>query len=97
MANKFEDLSAEQQREIKKLGRNFVIKMLLNGVNFGGLIFLSNLVLILTHKLFLDSIPALFLLCVSVDILLLHGMQSKAKRLSDTFKEQVQKIVKTKE
>lgn len=90
----FEDLSKEQQKALKVAGRNFVIGMFLNGINFGALFFVSNLLLLMMDYAFFQSKVLLFLLCVSVDIYLLNLMVSINKEKAKKFKDTVKQIIK---
>lgn len=92
-SKKFEDLTKQQQKDIKIAGRKFVVSMFLNGVNFGGLIFFSNLVLIMANLAFFNSTPLLFVASVVVDIYLLNLMMKSNRETAEKFKEKVKNIV----
>lgn len=90
---KFEDLTKDQQISLKTAGRKFVTKMFFNGVNFGGLIFMSNLILVLVNEIYFKSTGLLITVCVVVDIVLLNMMSSANKQAASSFKEQARKII----
>lgn len=90
----FEDLSKEQQKALKVAGRNFVIGMFLNGINFGALLVVSNLLLAMINYTFFKSTVLLFFSCVIVDIYLLNLMSSANKEKAQKFKEKIKQIVK---
>lgn len=95
--NKFDNLNPAQKRALKIEGRKFVMKMLLNGMNFGGLIFMFNLAVVLA-ALASNSYSgfAVFFVCVIADIILLKMMGKISKEIAQKFKENVNKITEAK-
>lgn len=93
---KFKDLTKEQQLALKSAGAKFLLKMFFNGVNYGGLIFASNLILVLIHLTYTTSSLSLIGLCAVVDIVLLNMLFSANKTTSLSFQEQAKKILDTK-
>lgn len=93
MGKKFEDLTRGQQAALRVEGRRLVTRMFFNGVNFGGLIFVSNLLLILANLVFFSSNIFLYASCIVADILLLNMMLSSIDRSAKSFKEKVDKIL----
>lgn len=90
---KFEELTKEQQTGLKVAGRKMVLSMFLNGVNFGALIVIANLVLMLADATFFQSKPLLLILCMVTDFTLLRMMMSAIKEATDSFKEKVKNIL----
>lgn len=76
---KFEDLTPEQQKTVKKAFKKYLLSGLLTGANYGGLLFFSNLVIIMANMAFMKSTPLMFILCVVADIYILK-MMGKANR-----------------
>jgi hypothetical protein len=93
---KFEELTKEQQDQIKKAGKKFIIKGLLTGMNYGGLIFFSNLVLVLANAAFFQSQIILIVLCVAVDITLLRMMGTTSGENAEEFRSTVKKVLEDK-
>lgn len=91
MSNKkFKDLPVAQQKILKAEGRRLVLRLLFNGINFGGLIALSNIALILLLNIAnVNSTSLLFVAAVTIDIILLRMMSSSNKEATDRFKEKV--------
>jgi hypothetical protein len=88
---KFEDLSKENQEIVKKAGKKLLFSSLLTGANYGGLMFMSNLILVMINHIYFESQILLLIACVLVDIKLL-GMMGKsnaenAKAFADTVKK----------
>jgi hypothetical protein len=92
-SKKFEDLSKDQQKALRLAGRKFVTGMFLNGVNFGGLMFFSNLILILANMTFFNSTALLIVSSIVVNITLLHMMGQVNKQKAAEFKVKVKEIV----
>jgi hypothetical protein len=90
---KFEDLKPEQQKAIKAAGRKLMTGMFLSGINFGGLLFFSNLVLIMAHVAIFHSTFLLFVLSVAVDIYLLRMMGQTNREKAEEFRTTVKKIL----
>lgn len=93
MNKKFEDLTPEQQVSIKAAGKKMMIKVFFNGVNFAGLVFITNLILFMINLAYLDSSVTLLVATVSVDILLLNMLSRHNREVTDSFKETVKKII----
>lgn len=93
---KFEELTKEQQDQIKKAGKKLVIKGLLTGMNYGGLIFFSNLVLVLANAAFFQSQMFLIVACVAVDITLLRMMGTASGENAEEFRSTVKKVLENK-
>lgn len=93
MSKKFEDLSPEQQITLKKAGRKMVICGLMIGVNFGAMIFVSNLILVMANQLFFQSDLVLISSCVVADVILLNMMRISARHNAEEFKTTVNQIL----
>lgn len=93
---KFEDLKPEQQKALKFEGTKFVTKLFFNGVNFGGLIFLSNLILIFANLAFFHNTALLIVSSIVVDIALLRMMSKSNRVIAKSFSETAKKIIDAK-
>lgn len=91
---KFEDLNKEQQDTIKKAGKKFILDGLFTGMNYGGLLGLSNLCLILANGAFFHSDFLMILACVVVDFKLLRMMGRANRENSETFRKTVEAALK---
>jgi hypothetical protein len=89
---KFEELTKEQKDQIKKAGKKFIVKGILTGINSGGLIFFSNIVLILANDAFFQSQVFLIIACVTVDITLLNMMRTTNRQNTEEFRSTVKQI-----
>ncbi|NJO48198.1 MAG: hypothetical protein HC840_00620 [Leptolyngbyaceae cyanobacterium RM2_2_4] len=90
---KFEDLTKEQQAALKKAGRKFVIQMSLNGANYGGLLFMSNLILAFINMAYFNSQGFVLTGAVVLAIIFLRMMGSANKEAAQTFKDTVKKAL----
>ena len=90
---KFEDLSKEDQATIKKAGAKLIRSSLLTGVNYGGLIFMSNLILMMFNTIYVQSEMLLFIACVLVDIKLFRMMGKANAENGKEFAETVKKVL----
>lgn len=88
----FKDLPPEKQKALKLAGGKMVLNMFFNGLNFGGLLVLSNFILVLAHS-FHQSTVLLFTLCVITNFLFIKMMMNANKEAADSFKTQANKIL----
>lgn len=93
---KFEDLTKEQQTALKSAGRKFVFKMFLNGVNYGGLLFMSNLILSLLNLSFFNSQGFLWTGAIVLAIVFLRMMGTANREAAQEFKERATEILEQK-
>lgn len=93
---KFEDLSKEQQAALKLEGTKFVTKLFFNGVNHGGLIFLTNLIMIFANLTFFHSTPLLLTAVIVTDVILLRMMSRRTLEIGKSFQETAKKIINAK-
>lgn len=76
----FDNLSEEKKIALDKLGKRFIVKSVLTGINYGGLFLISNLAIIFGFEAFeLNSKLTMLLSCVVVDIILFNMMKSQIK------------------
>lgn len=90
---KFEDLSKEDQQKVKSAGKKLFFKGLLTGANYGGLLFFSNLVIVMANEAFLKSTPLMFILCVAVDITLLRMMGTANRENAAEFANSIKEVL----
>lgn len=92
----FEQLPKYKQAALRKAGRSMMAGMFFNGINFGGLVFISNLVLILASALFFDYSSSVYIFCAIGDIILLKMMFSRNQQIAENFKTKVKNILEAK-
>lgn len=90
---KFEELSKEHQSEIKKAGKKLFVSGLLTGANYGGLLFMSNLIIVFANGAFLNSKFLELAACVIVDIYLLKQMGKANRANASEFATSVKKVL----
>lgn len=90
---KFQDLTKEQQATVKKAFKKYVIGGFLTGVNYGGLLCFSNLIIIMANLAFFNSTPLMFILCVVADIYILKMMGKATRANNQAFAETVKKVL----
>jgi len=90
---KFEELSKEDQADVKKAGKKLFVSGLLTGANYGGLIFMSNLVLMMLNGAYFNSQILLFIACVLVDMKLLSMMGKANAENVKQFADSVKKVL----
>lgn len=93
---KFEDLTKKQQDTIKEAGKKFIIGNLLTGANYGGLLFVANLCLVLANGAFFNSTFLLIAAVVVVDIKLISMMRSTNRENAKLFSATVKQVLEEK-
>lgn len=93
---KFKDLAKNKQVALNTVGVKFIVRMFFNGVNAGGLIFMSNLIFVLVNEMYFKSTPMLLVSCVIADIYFLNMMLKSNKETTQKFKDTVKQILDAK-
>lgn len=89
----YKDLTEEQKREVQKAGRAFLLKNLLTGVNFGGLMLVSNVIISLGYKTFAPGSQGTAMFCgILVTIVLFRMMSNTTRENALALADKIKKI-----
>lgn len=92
-----QDITPEQKKQFKKAFAKFIAKGLLNGINFGALLVVSNVVAMLGLQIYAADATLLHLtVLVIIDVALFNMFRKTNVANAEAFKEQVKKIKEAK-
>ena len=94
---KMSDLTPEQQKQIKKISKRFLISSVLRGVSGFVTIFLLNIVISMANALFFQSKGFGLVASVAAAVYVLLDLSSKNVASADKMREDVKKVVEKKE
>lgn len=90
---KFEDLTKEQQKALKVAGRKFVFQMFLNGANYGGLLFMANIIVVFLNMAYINSQGFMWTAAIINAFIFLRMMSNASKEAAQTFKDTVKQAL----